>query len=116
MITDKEKKRHEELLRLIKENPDLPVVPMVSAEVIGDDDGTWLGSFGSVEIEEYCLGDPTGAPPKIFFRESDDAEDILTDFYGYDVYEKMSDDEIEKAIADLPWEKAIVVYINGCGG
>ena len=27
----------EELLKLIKENPDLPVVPMVNDEVVGDD-------------------------------------------------------------------------------
>ncbi len=33
-----------ELLKLIEENPDLPIVPMVDAEVIGDDSGYWLGN------------------------------------------------------------------------
>lgn len=37
----------EELLKLIKENPDLPIVPMVDSEVVQDDFGYWLGAWGA---------------------------------------------------------------------
>lgn len=39
MITEREKKNRDELFRLMRENPDLPVVPMVDAEICGDDSG-----------------------------------------------------------------------------
>lgn len=41
------------LLNLIKENPDLPVVPMVDYDVVGDGYGRWLGSFGNCYVGEY---------------------------------------------------------------
>ena len=40
-----------ELLRLIQENPDLPVVALVNGEVCGDDCGYWLGIAGSASVE-----------------------------------------------------------------
>lgn len=47
VITDKERKNREELaayrrrelFRLMRENPELPVVPMVDWEITGDDNG-----------------------------------------------------------------------------
>ena len=43
MGTDKAKNNWEELFRLMQENPDLPVVPMVDGEIVGDDSGYWVG-------------------------------------------------------------------------
>ena len=41
--------KSEELLKLVAENPDLPVVPMVDSEVCGGDEyGYWLGEFGGL--------------------------------------------------------------------
>lgn len=52
----------EKLIDLIKENPKLPVVPMVhyevigdDYEVIGDDCGYWMGRIDSVRIDEYLI-------------------------------------------------------------
>lgn len=63
VITDKERKNREELaayrrrelFRLMRENPELPVVPMVDWEITGDDNGYWLGAWGSARIDEYLL-------------------------------------------------------------
>ena len=46
MITEREKQNREELFRLMRENPDLPVVPMVDGEICGDDSGYWCGGMG----------------------------------------------------------------------
>lgn len=36
-----------ELIRLIQENPDLPIIPMVNEEVVADDSYTyWMGEWG----------------------------------------------------------------------
>ena len=104
----------EELLKLIRENPDLPVVPMVDSEVVADDGGYWLGAWGHCEVTEYYLGEE-----RIHFKD-DDEEDVLNDLvgcrYGYDkdgrdIYE-LSDEEWDKLYNSVEWTKCIVVYIT----
>lgn len=49
-MTEKERKNHDDLFKLMQENPDLPVVPMVDADIVaGDDYGRWMGSWGERE-------------------------------------------------------------------
>ena len=55
MITEREKKNRDELFRLMRENPDLPVVPMVDAEICGDDSGYWCGAWGHASVDEYLM-------------------------------------------------------------
>ena len=40
-----------ELIKIVTENPDLPIITMVNGEVCGDDCGYWLGHCGSASIE-----------------------------------------------------------------
>ena len=47
----------EELLKLMKDNPDLPIVPMVNFEVVGDEFSYWMGSWGRSEVGEYYIGE-----------------------------------------------------------
>lgn len=97
-----------ELLELIKENPGLPVTPMVNYEIVGDDGYKyWVGSFGKARVTEYCSGEE-----HIHFREDNDLDETLPDFIGYNRYEELSDDDAEKEYDALPWIKAIVVYIE----
>ena len=105
----------EEFLALVRENPDLPIVPMVDEEVAADDCSSWwMGSWGYSEVTEYYRG-----REHIHFK-SDDEEDVLTDMVGCqysetkdgrDVYD-LSDDEWNSLYASLPWIKCIVVYIT----
>ena len=45
----------QKLLQLAAENPNLPIVPMVDYDVVGDGYGFWLGEFGHCEVGEYTL-------------------------------------------------------------
>lgn len=101
-----------ELLKLIQENPELPIVPMVDSEIVADDSyGRWLGAWGSSYIGFYLVGEE-----KVHFREDDDFEEIesaLTDgAINYEEFEAMTDAEAEAAYASLPWTKAIIVNID----
>lgn len=104
--------KYGELLRLIVENPSLPVVPMVSSEVVSDNDyAYWLGSFSSSTVDEYvCLNER--------FYTRDNQDEIEDDFSDYlcDDYPDMPDEEFYKMIHEkveaLPWTKAIIVYID----
>ena len=103
-----------EIIKLIEENPDLPIVPMVDSEVVADDGGYWLGKWGRCEVTEYYRG-----REYIHFRD-DDEEDVLNDMvgckYGYDsqgrdIYD-LSDAEWDALYKSIPWTKCIVVYIT----
>lgn len=112
MITEKEKKNRDELFRLMQENPDLPVVPMVDSDIVVDDGyNLWMGSWGDSHIEEYVLG-----KKYLHFREDDDWGEIewaLADgFVGYETFEGLSDEEAKSEYAALPWIRAIIVNID----
>ena len=105
----------EEFLKLVRENPDLPIVPMVSEEVVADDCCSWWkGNFGRSEVTEYYMG-----REHVHFRD-DDEEDVLSDMAGCkydktkdgrDIYD-LSDDEWKELYKSLDWVQAIVVYID----
>ena len=106
-----------ELLKLIEENPDLPIVPMVDAEVIGDDSGYWLGKWQGAYIDKYVLHEDYGV---VFYDEKDpDIVGIFEKFFDYaecGIDEELPDSEalpiMRKIIDGLNWTKAIVVYID----
>lgn len=104
----------EKLLELVKENPDLPIVPMVDGAIAQDDGGYWMGSWGDCEVTEYYCGQE-----KIHFKQ-DDEENVLCDMFGCrygcdkignDIYE-LSENEWNQLYKSIPWIKCIVVYIN----
>jgi len=112
---DKQKENVNSLLKLIAENPELRIVPMVDSEVVcGDDFKWWQGSWGKSEIDEIYIGDE-----RIYFK-SLDCEDLEQDYIDEicfdDKYKNLSDEEFGKKAAKhvnrLPWEKVIVVRIN----
>ena len=101
-----------ELLELIKQRPDLPIIPMVDSEIVCDDScSRWMGSWGSCYIGEYINGEE-----RLHFREEDDLEEIeeaLTDgAVTCEDFEAMSDEEAKGAYDSLPWIKAIIVDID----
>lgn len=99
------------LLKLMQENPELPVVPMVDSEIVCDDGyARWLGAWGSSYIGEYLI-----TKEQVRFREDDDMYEIemtLEEQIGSDAFGGMSDDEAKKAYAALPWVKAIILNID----
>lgn len=100
--------RGEELFKLMQENPELPVLPMVDSEVVCDDDyNRWTGSWGSASIDEYLAHDG-----RVFFRSDDDTDDVLGYVLDGEEYIKMTDEEAEAVYDALPWVKAIIVNID----
>lgn len=99
----------EKLLQLIKENPTLPIVPMVDYEVCQDDyNGYWMGSFGSCEVEEYATYGE---------RYYTDKDELKEDYFNnnVDFFEGLSEAETEKLLEKKTghwWIKAIIVYIE----
>ena len=67
-MSEKQKERLEELFRLIKENPDLPILPMVDSEIVADDGyAQWTGSWGRAHIEEYYITEDKKARNRTVF-------------------------------------------------
>lgn len=110
-MTEKEKNNREELFKLMQENPDLPVVPMVDSEIVADDGyNRWLGAWGSSYIGEYFVGEE-----RVHFREDDDLSEVcavVEETLDSEAWGVMSDEEYLAAYAEMPWIKAIIVNID----
>lgn len=111
------------LLKLIKENPELDIVPMVDGELGGDDYAYWLGDWGYAEIDDVHFGDCG----RVYFR-SEDTEELVEKYCEF-IYEDEhpnitastplsleEDSKIEKKaerlVSNLDWETFITVKIN----
>ena len=111
MITEYEKKNREELFRLMRENPELPVVPMVDGEIAFDECGYWMGSWGKAALDEYLISERA---ERIFFKSDDDVFDVLERHLSDEEFEALpeSEEDCRPYYDRLPWIKAIIVYIN----
>lgn len=58
-----------EFLKLVAENQNLPIIPMVYYEVVGDGCGRWLGEFGRAYVGEYALYDDRYYDDRDEFKE-----------------------------------------------
>lgn len=105
---------NKELLKLLKENPSLPVYAYVDAEICGDDWGYWMGGFGRAEIKKFAKVKPWG------YNESDIVyDDELGDYENYlleNEYTDLSYEDAEEMVKNelnaLQFKKAIFVYIE----
>lgn len=105
------KKNTAELLRLVKENPDLPVVPMVDGGIAWDDSGYFMAAFGAAEVDEYIIAK---ADDRIYFKSDDDVFDVLEHVLSDEEFDALpqSEEECRPYFDKLPWTKAIIVYID----
>ena len=98
----------ENLLALIKAYPSLPIVPMVSYDVVGDDScSTWLGTWGHARADKFLVLDD-----RVWFYDENDMEPVLEARFGS--YDLMETTEYARLLAyrSLPWIEAIVVCIG----
>ena len=111
VITEKERKNRAELFRLMRENPNLPVVAMVDGEIPGDDSGYRLGAWGSARVDEYLL---TNNREWMVFKSDDDVFDVLERHLSDEEFERLleSESECRTYYNALPWTKAIIVNID----
>lgn len=100
------------LIKLATENPTLKIIPMVNSEVVVDDGYCyWAGSWEKAYIDEVYVDDE-----RIYFK-SNDAEDLEQQYIDDNCDDDSVPDKIvfkraEEYVAELPWERVIVVYIN----
>lgn len=98
----------EKLIKLIQENPDLPVIPMVDYEIVADDDyQRWMGSIGDSKIGDFCIWND-----KIYTDKQNLVEDLIDEKY---FFSEETDDEILKSAqkeADKIMFKAIILNID----
>ena len=111
MISDREKQNREELFRLMKENPDLPVVPMVDGEICGDDSGYWMAGWGESRVDEFLICERA---ERTAFKSDGDVFDVLEDYLSWEEFENLPENEsaCRPTYDALPWRKAIIVYIE----
>ena len=110
--------KYGELLRLVAENPSLPVVPMVYSEVVQDEGyAWWLGSFGEVSVDEYVMFKSSKYDDGKYYTkdDQDEIEEIIAEWVSEE-NPQMSDEDIfaeaHRQAEALPWKKAILVYVN----
>ncbi|MEG0898337.1 MAG: hypothetical protein RSF40_01325 [Oscillospiraceae bacterium] len=97
------------LIQLIKDNPTLPVVPMINYDTCADDDcGYWLGSFGDCSVGKYATY------RERFYTDEDELKEEYFNQHDED-YQGMSSDLIEADLGEKTkdmWIEAILVYIE----
>lgn len=101
------------ILKLIQENPDLPILPMVAGEiVVGDDFGYWAGDWGNARVDEYLI--PKNGYGYIQFKSDDDVFDTLEAHLTEEEYRALpeTEEECRPIYEALPWIKAIIIYIE----
>lgn len=99
------------LIQLVKENPELPIVPMVDGEIPGDDCGRWMGAFGCAYVDEYLL---IYNKERVAFKSDDDIFEVLECCLTDEEFEALPKTEAERRSCydALPWIKAIIVNID----
>lgn len=80
------KQKNEAFLKLVKKNPTLPIVPLVDAELVGDDCSRWLGALGSAYVGEYACYDDRYFEEREDFKERyyDNNCDELCEMFNYE--------------------------------
>ena len=111
MISERERQNRDELFRLMKENPDLPVVPMVDGEVCGDDSRYWMAGWGMSCVDEFLICERA---ERTAFKSDGDVFDVLEDYLSREEFENLPENEsaCRPTYDALPWRKAIIVYIE----
>lgn len=109
---EKEQDYRKELFRLIQENPDLPVIPMVDSDVVADDTCcSWAGGWGSARVTRLWLGEE-----RWHEYEPDDlggaVEEAINDPACTYPQEELTDEEALAVYNALPWVDCIVVNIT----
>lgn len=109
-------KRIRDILTLIAEHPELPILPIVDGQIVADDCCSyWSGSWGRAEIKKVCI-----ARERSVFWEDEDLDSTFEDC-GFDYEEcgitddtSRGEDEaiMVKRLEMLDWLTCIVIYIE----
>lgn len=100
-----------DLLKLIEEHPDLPVIPMVGQDIVADCTGEWVASFGKAEVKKMCI-----YGENVVFREEKNAiktvEALELEGLAEDRTREESIEKLNGYLDELEWLEAIIVHIE----
>lgn len=101
------------LSQLIKENPELPILPLVATEAVRDDSFSyWMAKWGGAKIDKYWCDDER------VYLYNEDFETLVDEWIdaNYEDYPNFTDEELQKkaenVINSYEWVEAIIVYIE----
>lgn len=97
------------LIKLINDNPDLPIFAWVDGEICADSCGYWLGKFGNASIREYAKVEPYDWFDRDFIFK-DEPEDYIEYLLNKD--ESITLEDAEAIIKRLDYKKAIFIYVH----
>lgn len=106
-MMEENRKKAEKLLKLVAENPELPVLPLVDYEVVGGDWGRWGGKWKDSHIGHYLID-----RADIKFKEDGNMEEMVQRFTEDEEYYSMTKEQMKEFYNSLPWQKAIIVCIG----
>ena len=102
------------LLKLVAENPELPIVAMVDSLCVADDTHDWWSAkIGKPLVDEYCDLDD-----RVYLKS--DFDDLVDEFvennYDDEPWKSMTQEELEaeanKVVNGYNWIKAIMLPIT----
>lgn len=113
MTLAKQKENINTLLQLIKENPDLEIVPMVATECIFDDSWSyWMAEWSKARVTKYWCSDER------VYQYDEDFDRLVEDWIdkNFEKYAGLSENELkilaESNVSAYEWTDAIIVYIE----
>ena len=100
-----------DLLKLMDENPDLPVIPVVGQDIVADCTGEWVAYFGKEEVKKMCI-----YGEKVVFREEKNAIKTVEALELEGLTEgRAREESLEKLngyLDELEWLEVIIVHIE----
>jgi len=103
-----------DLLKILSENPDLPILCMVDGELVADERcARWAACVGSAEVKEYITMEEEWIfGQSVFFKDdADEMADMMCECEPEETYEQ-AHKAAEEKVANMGWIKAIVLYID----
>ena len=106
-------KLNKEFVKLVAENPELPIKVFINGEC-GDDDNCWYVG----EIHDCKVTEITEYGDKCYERDDFDwLKDIISnEFYDDPEYVNLTDEELDKAMEEkvewLGWERVILLKVS----
>ena len=108
-------KNNEKLIELVKQNPDLPIIPATYYEVVQDDWGYWVGGIEDIRVDYFYMGKERWYAGEEEIRDFiyEKNESILEfDTYTNKQFDKFIDKEFNDMILNKEIIKAIIMYIS----
>ena len=109
------KKNTEELIKIIRENPELEIIPVTYWEVVCEDWGYWCGSINDVRVdyfyqdEERWYADKDDIMGRLYDKYEDD--ELCEDLDKYD-FNKFIDNMFNSMVEAGKIKRAIIVFIG----